>query len=285
MIAESSAPVVVGIDGSEAAIDAALWALDEAIVRDVALRLVHVIPVMKAPARPIDPRVLECEYAESVLRAASAVVEAADRPVKVETDYLWGRADLAMIEQSGKASLMCVGSVGIGVVARRFLGSTASALAERARCPVAILRSPHKVADDGRDWIVVPVDGTPGNAEVVEYAMSEARLRHAPVLAVGVWDDDFGATSSDELDQRVAEVQQRHPNVHVYPVATRSHVSDFLAMHREESVQLAVLGANAAGQLAQIIGPHSHPLIAHGQCSVLVVRHPPQHYRGRQKAT
>ncbi|TPG32727.1 universal stress protein [Mycolicibacterium hodleri] len=272
MHADASAPVVVGIDGSHAAIDAVLWAVDEAISRDVPLLLVHVMPVAHAPERPIDPAMLEGEYAESTLRAASAVVEAADRPVKVETDILWGRADLAMIEQSAQASLVCVGSVGIGFVARKFLGSTAAALAERAHCPVAILRSPRQVPSTGVDWIVVPVDGAPGNAEVVEYAMHEAELRHAPILAVGVWDDDFGNTSYAELDQRVAEMTQRHPGVHVYPVATRSRVAGFLAENRGESVQLAVVGANAATQVAQIIGPHSRPLIAHGQCSVLVVR-------------
>ena len=35
--------VVVGVDGSKAAINAALWAIDEAISRDVPLRLIHVV--------------------------------------------------------------------------------------------------------------------------------------------------------------------------------------------------------------------------------------------------
>ena len=39
---KASAPVVVGVDGSDAAIDAAKWAIDEAISRDVPLRIVHV---------------------------------------------------------------------------------------------------------------------------------------------------------------------------------------------------------------------------------------------------
>ena len=39
---ESSTPVVVGIDGSQAALDAATWAVAEAVSRGVPLRLVHV---------------------------------------------------------------------------------------------------------------------------------------------------------------------------------------------------------------------------------------------------
>ena len=39
----SSPAVVVGIDGSRTAIDAALWAVDEAVSRDIPLRLVYAI--------------------------------------------------------------------------------------------------------------------------------------------------------------------------------------------------------------------------------------------------
>ena len=38
-----TALVVVGIDGSRAAVGAALWAVDEAVSRDIPLRLVYAI--------------------------------------------------------------------------------------------------------------------------------------------------------------------------------------------------------------------------------------------------
>jgi nucleotide-binding universal stress UspA family protein len=40
----SPARVVVGIDGSQAAVHAALWAIEEAVSRDVPLRLVTSLP-------------------------------------------------------------------------------------------------------------------------------------------------------------------------------------------------------------------------------------------------
>ena len=43
MGAPYSLSVVVGIDGSRAAVDAALWAVDEAVSRDIPLRLVYAI--------------------------------------------------------------------------------------------------------------------------------------------------------------------------------------------------------------------------------------------------
>ncbi|OBK35969.1 hypothetical protein A5658_07340 [Mycobacterium sp. 1245111.1] len=42
--------VVVGIDGSQAALRAAEWAVDEAVSREIPLRLVHTIPAQVEPA-------------------------------------------------------------------------------------------------------------------------------------------------------------------------------------------------------------------------------------------
>ena len=71
---KSSAPVVVGVDGSDAAINAAKWAIDEAISRDVPLRIVHVTHIEGDETAPQDAFRLEVQYAESSLRAASAAV-------------------------------------------------------------------------------------------------------------------------------------------------------------------------------------------------------------------
>jgi Universal stress protein family len=53
--------VVVGIDGSRAAVDAASWAADEAVSRDIPLRLVYVGPLGHAALHNTDCSVLICE--------------------------------------------------------------------------------------------------------------------------------------------------------------------------------------------------------------------------------
>src|SRR4051812_46725057 len=107
---KSSAPVVVGVDGSDAAITAAKWAIDEAVSRDVPLRIVHVTHIEGNEAAPEDAFRLEVQYAESSLRAASAAVEATGKPVKLETEILWGSPDIVLIDESRNAALICVGS-------------------------------------------------------------------------------------------------------------------------------------------------------------------------------
>ena len=183
-----------------------------------------------------------------------------------------GPVDTALINESRNAAMICVGSVGIGPIARALLGSTASALAEKAHCPVAIIRTPHDKPVAAADWIVVVVDDDPDNGAVIESAMNEAPLRQAPILSLGVWLEDLGQIPYATLDRRVEVWKERYPDVHFYSVATRGGVARFLAENRDESVQLAVVGSTDAYQSRQIIGPHRHAKSRHGECSVLLVR-------------
>lgn len=263
------APVVVGIDGSDTAIHAAQWAVDEAVSRSVPLRLVSVI---KATHPSKEDYYADVHHAETALRAASAAIEATGKPVKVETTTQSGPAGAVLIGESRDADLICVGSVGIGRYARALLGSTASELAERARCPVAVIRPPTDQRQGDVNWIVVVLNHEPDNQAVAEAAMVEAELRHAPVLALGAPADDLDDSRHDGLERQVQQWKSRYPEVHLYPIATRDDIAHFLE-HHHERVQLAVIGPSDAGQLARIIGPQGHPVFRHALSSVLVVRH------------
>jgi Universal stress protein family len=83
--AESPGPVVVGVDGSDAAIGAARWAAKEAVHRDVPLRLVCVIQIPDGPMSSDRADAAEHDFAESSLRAARLAVEESGLPVKIDT--------------------------------------------------------------------------------------------------------------------------------------------------------------------------------------------------------
>src|SRR5690349_1358081 len=119
-------PVVVGIDGSKAAVAAALWAVDEAVARDVPLRLVYATTEAAAPSNPLGVTDVTVEYGETSLRAASSAVEATGKTVKLETEISCGAVDAILIAESQSAAMLCVASVGIGWVAEKVLGSTAA---------------------------------------------------------------------------------------------------------------------------------------------------------------
>ena len=196
--------VVVGVDGSKAAINAALWAIDEAISRDVPLRLIHVV----------EPKAEGIGHRDEVLHAAVAAVKATGRSVRVEAIARRGNVETALVEESSVASMVCVGSAGVGRVARRLLGSAAAVLATHAHCPVAVIRSVDDVLSTG-DRIAVVVDAEPGNDAVVQYALEEARLRKAVLVAVGVWRWDLGTMPYEELDERLSAWLPRYPDVQV----------------------------------------------------------------------
>lgn len=99
--------IVVGIDGSKPAVQAALWAVDEAASRDIPLRLLYAI-------EPDDPgyaahgaAARKLAAAENAVRYAFTAVEAADRPVKVEVEITQERPVTSLIRASAAAALVC----------------------------------------------------------------------------------------------------------------------------------------------------------------------------------
>lgn len=281
MIAQDDVrPIVVGVDGSDASVGAALWALEEAANRNVPLRLVSVTGIARTRASERMPSP-EVEYAESALRMASAAVVANGKQVKLETEILWGPASSALIAESANTALVCVASVGIGAVARAFLGSTVTAVAEGSQCPVAVIRPTS--ATQG-SWVAVAVDTSVGDDAVVEYALHEARLRHSPLIAVGVGCNLFGVNTPEATTNRTREWAHRYPDIEIETVPTWSNLADFLAKHHDDlsnrhgrsdatvSGPLAVIDSAEVSQLSGLVGPHGDGPVQHAQCSVLVVR-------------
>ena len=263
---QSSQRIVVGIDGSDAAINAAKWAAVEAISRNIPLRLIHAIPQRPADAAGDDS--LDVEYAQASLRAADAALDATGQPVKVECDIVRGSSESALIDESQDAAMVCVGSVGTGWVARKVLGSTADTVARKAHCPVAVIRNTPEPAGG---YVAVAVEESETNDAVLEHGFREARLREAPILAMGVWRWGLGEIPYRQLDHRLGPWVSQYREVHVQPAAARRGATEFLT-HTQESVQLAVVGSEDADKVARMVGPITARPDGHTGCSVLVVR-------------
>jgi len=100
--AHRTRPIVVGIDGSQAAIEAVRWAIDEAVSREVTLRLVHVTgkEVQPATVASADNERLQLEYGEKTLAYVSR---------------LWGREVVLETTLQGKRSLLCYNERGFSM--------------------------------------------------------------------------------------------------------------------------------------------------------------------------
>ncbi|MET7708510.1 universal stress protein [Micromonospora sp. NPDC005413] len=138
----TDAPVLVGVDGSESSRLAAGYGADEAALRDVPLVLVHVGPPDEGRPVPEEPEESQAAYqAEAVrlLADASAAVRA-EHPDLVVREHPVRAAGAAegLIEASGTASLLVVGTRGRAGFAGMLLGSVSQAAIQHARCPVLV---------------------------------------------------------------------------------------------------------------------------------------------------
>lgn len=262
--------IVVGVDGSTAASRAAVWAIDEAISRDIPLRLVAI------PERDDDSGSDPSE-ARSALRAAAAAVRADGRPVRVQTDVVTGAPTLVLLEASRTAAMICVGALGLRHFAHR-VGSTSLALVSSAHCPVAVVRG----ADRPAGWVVVELDDSPEAATVLQCGVAEARLRSAPLRVLGAWQSRSGdphdpaavAESNRmvraQLDRRLSQWRHRYPDLDVAPVAVHGSALGYVAEHVAD-IQLVVVGARNSAGVDELFGPTGLAALHDTDCSVLVV--------------
>jgi nucleotide-binding universal stress UspA family protein len=274
-----SPSVVVGIDGSRTALTAALWAVDEAVARDVPLRLVYTIETHDAPITSEDAE-RALLTAESAVRQAFTAVESTDKPVKVEVEILQGRPIEKLLEASRAATMMCVGAIGSKHASAGRIGSTAAALAGRAHCPVAVIRGNHQSSIKPKS-IVVEVDKSSEGEVVLQRGIDEAVLRNAPLVVVSIWHphvtDVHDPTAVAEqnrqltavLNRRLARSAGGHPGLDVRTVAVPGGLLTYLSRHAQE-VQLVVVGRSRAHGVAEMTGPPSYVALHDTDCSVLV---------------
>ena len=100
---QSSPSVVVGIDGSRSAIDAALWAVDHAVSRDIPLRLVYAIDPDATTGSDTQAAAHDLATAEIAVRYAMTAVEwfarTPEQQVRVRRAFRWSvLAHTAMAE-------------------------------------------------------------------------------------------------------------------------------------------------------------------------------------------
>jgi len=145
--------IVVGVDGSDASGAALRWALEEARLRSSPLVAVHAWSFI--PAQPIgDPGLLampagdiagqldaESAAANEVLAGAVAAVLGGDVGPEIEQRLVEGDAGDALVDASGSAELVVVGSHGRSGLRAALLGSVSRHVVSHAVCPVVVVKA------------------------------------------------------------------------------------------------------------------------------------------------
>jgi nucleotide-binding universal stress UspA family protein len=293
MIADRSLPVVVGIDGSPSALDAARWAAREAARRRTTVQLVSAFGWLET--RHLHDHGLGVRFRETMLSrtrdevtaAAEAAAEAAPG-IEISERVIDGFPVPLLAAASRRAGLVVLGDRGLGGFTNLLVGSVAIGLAARAECPVVVVRGERSL-DAGP--VVVGIDGSPNSEAALAFAFEAAATRKVPMIAVHAWTDsvleaavapllDWDAIEADEhrvLAERLAGWGTKYPDVEVRRVVVRERPAHALIEQATGTVaQLVVVGSHGRGSAAGLVlGSVSHAVLHHSPCPVVVVKADP----------
>jgi nucleotide-binding universal stress UspA family protein len=258
--------VVVGLDGSpssEAALD---WAVAEARMRGLAIRIVSAhedVPGSGAEGRRL---------------LAAAASRVAAEGVAVETDLVAGPPAQALLSSTRDAAVLVLGVRGIHGARHLRLGTVAATLTRHAHCPVVVTREPEIATTGGR--IVVGLDARTGSAQALAFALDEAQRRRLP-LTLLVVEPDAGTEAHAESDAEAAgrratvtsalETCARYPGVRVTSEVEDAVSPTRVLVDHGRTAALLIVGARPPGD-PRADTSVSDAVLLHATCTVAVVR-------------
>jgi nucleotide-binding universal stress UspA family protein len=250
------AAVVVGIDGSKSALQAALWAMLEALDRNAPLRLVYAIE--PGDATPFDPRrdARALASAEIAVKDAIVAIESAELPIKIEVEIRQRSGLQVLREQSRTAALLCVGDVGNDFATGNRLGSVSAGLADTAHCPVAVIRG-----EEPRGAVLVEAASAYDDDAVLELAVHHALLRKAPL--------QIASCPPASFQSRLDYWQRRYPDLQATTVSVEATLIDYVAQHAGQ-IQLVVTSRLRRGGLQELTGAAANAALHGTNCSLLI---------------
>jgi nucleotide-binding universal stress UspA family protein len=283
-------PVVVGIDGSDAALGAAKWAADYAARGSSPLVLLHAVAKLDWHflAEPPSPPADGDDAADAVLGAAEAAVRATHPDLDVQSTTVKKSVTEALQDASEAAQLLVVGT---GTDSGRILGGHVVRIAHRAACPVLAWRAPVAHRTGKPLPIVVGIDESTDSSRALAAAFDTAHVLQAPLTVAHMWEigaavglgysqglmdwqllDLLQTQQRERMELLVAPFAKKYPNAHVTEIFRDVSPAKGL---RELSgdAQLVVVGSHGSGRLAgSTLGSVSQNVIHHAECPVLVVR-------------
>lgn len=280
-----SASIVVGVDPSDSALRAALWAAREAVDRGLRLELVHALDLRAPAGTAADPRGFanaRREDGDLLLDRVVGAVRAHFPQLSVGTALSELAAAESLVELSARAALTVTGTRGHGGFAGLPLGSVSLRLAGHAHGPLVVVRGDQPGPAPSR--IVLGVE--PDQAqEPIHFAFASASTLGSRLRVVRAWwpgtlyarygygvdTTEIESRHADELAGLLKEARAQYPEVEV--------VSDVLCgntvptlIEAARGTRLLVIGAHRRrGPLSLGIGHVVQDLLSHSATPVAVV--------------
>lgn len=283
-------PVVVGIDGTEESDRIADFAAHEAHRRRVPLHILVTFDSEHwAPSSILIQNRPERVWAGNVADRLREYIIDSHPDLTVIADTVEAHPAGALIEASGEASLVVVGTrAGTGILGRAG-GSVAAQVAAHADAPVLVVRPGDERPEElAKLPIVVGLDGSAESEQALGYAVDTAVARGVNVRAVYAWSmlglSDIGPFRSefyepdaqDKAHRLVAEAvsgwSDRYPDLDIVNRAV--HVIDPVRalLHETREAGLVVLGSRGRGGFLGLrLGSTVDGVIRQARCPVVVI--------------
>ncbi|WP_072951263.1 universal stress protein [Rhodococcus koreensis] len=280
--------IVVGIDGSRGALNAAAWATEIAALHRVPLRLLCVHDPSEHE-REVEPHHGEHER-QRAQDAHRHLTEAADvarhvaasaptRPgnTEIRMEMRAGTSFTTLLEAADAADLLVLGARNGSSSGSESLVTTAALIA-RAACPVAVVRAGFRRTGGP----VVTGVRSECEPDVLHYAFRYAHRRGSLLRAVhcvlaGPGSSEPGtehAAGSNEardlLDTWLEPDEARFPDVVVDPITTETP-ADVALVRYSSSAELVVVGRGAPHPPRGILGRTATSVFMHAMCPVIFV--------------
>lgn len=276
--------VVVGIDGSECAVEALRWAAHEAASRGAVLVPVLAWTYLDQPGtEPFRADFTEAD-AEAFLadQVAGALGDGYDGPL--EPKAITDLPAPALLAEAAHAALVVVGHRGTGGFAGLHLGSVSANVAAHSRVPVVVHRP---IEGEPKGRIVVGASSSENGRLALEWAVAEAAYRGATLEVVHAWTSPvvafptgvaFDPALITEVEKAAqadvdAMVQAARGDHDVEIVTTLAEgPSAGVLLEAAERADLIVVGTRGrSGFKALLLGSVSTKVLHHAPCSVAVV--------------
>lgn len=286
MTSDDKAPIVVGVDDSEAGRLAGAWAADEAAREGRPLRLVHALdwPAYADRRETALPDSWSGRFraqGQQALDKARAATSKRHPALHVTVDLMDGKPKEVLCEAAAGAVMVVMGSRQMSSLREALTtGGIAVPVIAHAPCPVVVVR--HVEPAVGPGVVVVGVDGSSGSERALAYGFETASRRGAEVLAVHVCQLPVGAAAAGlaaELMQDARETTERqlavwsakYPEVRARREIVFGHPVQVLADESKGALCLVVGTRGLGGFRGMLLGSVSSGLVHHARCPLVAI--------------
>lgn len=296
--------IIVGVDAAWGKARALDWGIDEALVRQLPLRAVHVVESrhsnedaygpFKADGVSIAPVKID-EAAARVVDEVRAQLARTDTELDLDVDQRVGKPEDVLVDLTASATMLVLGRRGHGVFADLLIGSTSEAVANRGRGPVVVVPTGWAQPEHSHDPVLVGVDWLEPDPDqpAIEFAADHAAARGVPLTLVLIWDFPWVVASDqpastedveqwhDMTDARGTELVEhwraKRPGLQITHDLHQGHaVEGLLAAVDNLNPQLLAVGGRRRSRAAErLLGSTARGILHHTTHPVAVVHERP----------